>query len=301
VAQESDNDGEQGTEMSTAADNAKVQADNVVTNENEDTQDSPKDIHEPSSSEFLGNNIQILDLHGQHPVISYQSQIYRCTWSDLIGTAMFFSRAGPGIDQEALMSTDDFHLINTSRIKLIGQKAKLTGKAGRKRQRQVDDESPEAVHADNVQEEDTSQIRGKSLGTIRTFNPKINADIKRQAAFLEKLMDIKRAKGESDNIRTVFSQNKRTKIIQPRDTEMGESRRRQEFPSMETKIEELNRRVVRGDATALMRLQDIYSSIEDDTQSNPALQPSPAVPKQASADAPATPHIVFEQRLAPNK
>jgi hypothetical protein len=287
--------------MSAEPDNTVVQAENVVTKENGDTQSSSKGAQSASSSEFLGNNIQILDLHGEHPVISYQGQIYRCTWSDLIGTAMFFTKAEPSINQDALVSTNDFHLINTSRIKLIGQKAKLTGKAGRKRQREVDDESPEAFQADIVQDEDTSPGRGKSLGNICTFNPKTNADIKRQAAFLEKLMDIKRAKGESDYVRTVFSQSKQTKIIQPRDDETGETRRRRDFPSMEKEIEELNRKVVRGDATALMRLQHIYSGIDDDAQSIPARQPSPAVPAQASADAPAVAPHIFEQRLAPNQ
>ena len=283
--------------MSAAPDNTKVQAEKDVTEGNKDTQDNSREAQKASSSEYLGSNIQILDLHGQHPIISYHGQIYRCTWSDLIGTAMFFSKAEPSMNQDVLMSTDDFHLINTSRIKLIGQKAKLTGKTGRKRRREIDDELQEDVEGDVVQDEDTSPGRGKSLGNICTFNPKTNADIKRQAAFLEKLMDIKRAKGESDYVRTVFTQSKQTKIIQPRDDKMRESRQRQDFPSMEMEkeIEELNRKVVRGDATALMRLQDIYSGIEDDAQSIPARQPSPPVPtKQASADAPAGTPRIFE-------
>ncbi len=102
----------------------------------------------------------------------------------------------------------------------------------------------------------------------------MNADIKRQAAFLEKLMDVKRAKGESDNVRTVFSQRKSTKIIQPRDIETGGTRPREEFPSVSAEIEELNRRVVRGDATALMRLQDIYSTMEEDLQKIPLSSPN---------------------------
>jgi TFIIIC subunit triple barrel domain len=288
-------------ERSAAPENTEAQAEKVVTDGNKDSPDNSKGGQEASSSEFLGSNIQILDLHGQHPVIAYHGQIYRCTWTDLIGTAMFFSKAEPSTNQEALMSTDDFHLINTSRIKLIGQKAKLTGRVGRKRRREVDDELPEDVQGDMVQDEDIFQGMGKSLGNICTFNPNTNADIKRQAAFLEKLMDIKRAKGESGYVRTVFSQSKQTKIIQPRDEEMGETRRRQDIRSMAKEIEELNRKVVRGDATALMRLQDIYSSIEDDAQSFPTRQQSPAVPTQASPDAPADTPRIFEQRLAPGQ
>ncbi|KAF7513221.1 hypothetical protein GJ744_010617 [Endocarpon pusillum] len=266
LSQQSENEDDQESRPSTGPVDANAQADNGAAKDNEDAQDDQGVAEGPSTIKPPANDIQILDLHGQNPVISYQNQIYRCTWSDMIGTAMFFTKAEAGNDQEALMSTDEFYLMNTSRIKLIGQKAKLVGKPGRKRQRQADEESLDAVHADTENEEDTYVPAGKSLGEIRTSNPKMNADIRRQAAFLEKLMDVKRARGEFDNVRTVFSQRKNTRIIQPRDIETGRIRPREEFPSVSVEIEELNRRVVRGDATALMRLQDIYSSMEGDPQ-----------------------------------
>jgi hypothetical protein len=199
----------------------------------------------------------------------------------MIGTAMFFSKSEAGTEEEVLMSTNDFRLVNTSRIKLIGQKAKLAGKPGRKRPRQAEDDSVDAILSDGVDDDGIAMMSGKSLGEIRTSNSKVNADIKRQAAFLEKLMDVKRAKGETDNVRTVFSQRKgSTKIIQPRNAETGGPRRRQVFPSIAKEIEELNRRVVRGDATALMRLQDIYSSMEDDIPSLRPQQQAPAATGQ---------------------
>ncbi len=213
---------------------------------------------------------------------------------------MFFSKAEAGPEDEALMSTDNFRLVNTSRIKLIGQKAKLATKPGRKRPRQAEEE----IRHDSSAEEadgDTSLMDGKSLGKIRTGNPKVNAAIKRQAAFLEKLMDVKRAKGESDNVRTVFSQKKgSSKIIQTREMEAGRSRQRQDFPSVAQEIKELNRRVVRGDATALVRLQDIYSSMEDEALNRSSSQETPVAPSQQPDDAQAAANA-FDQRQATNE
>ena len=281
---------------------ADLQTENDNRNNNEAAaQDGPDDTPGRSSTALEANDIQILDLHGEHPVISYQNQIYHCTWSDLIGTAMFFSKAETITDQETMLSTGDFQLLNTSRIKLIGQKAKLTGKPGRKRRReQLDEDSSDSVHAGILHDEDASMTSGKSLGEIRTSNPKINAGIKRQAAFLEKLMEVKRAKGESDNVRTVFRQTQGTKIIQPPDVDTGGTRQRQEFLSISKEIEALNRRVVRGDASALMRLQDIYSSIENETEKSSSLRPAPAGPSRIPDDTPANTDMP-QQRQTPNE
>jgi TFIIIC subunit triple barrel domain len=290
--------------MSAARGSARVQDENGATNEHEVIENQPDCAQEVPTTASRPNDIQILDLHGQNPVISYQNQIYYCTWSDLIGTAMFFTKAEAGVEEEAVLSTSDVRLINTSRVKLIGQKAKLVGKPRRKRRRQVEEDSSEAILAEDVYDQDLSVVSGKSLGEIRTSNPKINADIKRQANFLEKLMDVKRARGESDNVRTVFSQKSgRTRIMQPREIEDEEVRRRSEFPSTANEIEELNRRVVRGDANALGRLQDIYASTEDHALTRPSQQQIPAGRathrREHEDDVPSA--NIFEQRQAPDK
>jgi TFIIIC subunit triple barrel domain len=290
--------------MSAARGSAGVQDENGATNEHEDIENQPDCAQEVPTTASRPNDIQILDLHGQNPVISYQNQIYHCTWSDLIGTAMYFTKAEAGVEEEAVLSTSDVHLINTSRVKLIGQKAKLVGKPRRKRRRQVEEDSSEAILAEDIHDQDLSVVTGKSLGEIRTSNPKINADIKRQAKFLEKLMDVKRARGESDNVRTVFSRKSgRPRIIQPREIEDEEVRRRSEFPSTANEIEELNRRVVRGDANALGRLQDIYASIEDHALTRHSQQRTPAGGathrRTHEDDLPSA--NIFEQRQAPDK
>ena len=251
--------------MSETPASANAQAENDGIDIDAAIQNTPDAAQTPTGNAAQANDIQILDVHGANPMVSYQNQIYHCTWSDMVGTIMFFSKGDAGSEGEDLLSTDDFHLINTSRIKLIGQKARLTAKPGRKRQRQVEEDASDVILAHVDHDESTPMVGGESLGEIRTTNPKTNADIKRQAAFLEKLMDIKRAKGESDSVRTVFGQRKGTnQIITPRNFEAKRSRPNHANPSITEEIDELNRKVVRGDATALIRLQDIYSSMEDD-------------------------------------
>jgi TFIIIC subunit triple barrel domain len=289
------NDEEVASTPDEARPSSETPASAVAQDENEgaDFDDAAQD--DPDAAQALAANvsqatdIQILDLHCQNPVISYQNQIYHCTWSDLVGTAMFFSKTEGSDEDGDLLSTDEFHLINTSRIKLIGQKAKLTAKPSSKRRRQVEEDSSEAILVDVEHDEAEPVGKGKSLGEIRTANPKTNADIKRQAAFLENLMDVKRAKGESDNVRTVFSQRKpNSQIIPPRSAAAKRSRRSQEYPSITAEIEELNRKVVRGDAGALMRLQDIYSSMQDGALDRSSPPQIPLTAGQTPEDDPAS-------------
>jgi hypothetical protein len=197
-----------------------------------------------------GGEIQILELQSFNPVISYQNEIYSCTWSDMIGTNMFFSERDEEPEADPLLSTEEYDLLGTSRIKLIGRKAKLTDKPGRK--------GAYRNTANELQDESMDLTSGKSLGALRSSNPVVNRELKKQAKFLEKLMDAKRAKGQTDNVRTVYKPSRA-----PRGGS-GSTSTAQMGQASSQEIQELNRRVVRGDADALKRLQIIYS--EPDVQ-----------------------------------
>jgi TFIIIC subunit triple barrel domain len=196
-----------------------------------------------------GTEIQVLELGSHNPVISYQNEIYSCTWSDMIGTNMFFSEHDEEMEADPLRSAEDYDLLGISRVKLIGRKAKLTDKPGRK------ETHPNA--ANDLRDEEIDVTSGKGFGTIRASNPMTNKELKKQAKFLENLMDAKRAKGQTDNVRTVYKPSRA-----PRGgTGSGAIVQGEQASSQE--IEELNRRVVRGDADALRRLQIIYSEPEE--------------------------------------
>ncbi|EXJ93096.1 hypothetical protein A1O3_01652 [Capronia epimyces CBS 606.96] len=194
----------------------------------------------------FSTNVQILDLNSENPVISYLDQVYSCTWTDLVGTSMFFTNPGLSNPAVTLLSTDDYDLIGTSRIKLVGDRATVSRKAGSK-----GEVHPESVYAEGQSPQAEDEPRGRSLGSLLRTNPKTNVQIKKQAAFLEKLMDLKRQRGEEDVVRAyvdeTIASSDTPSVVQP----------------MQSEVEELNQRLVKGDAAVLARLQEIYSHTAD--------------------------------------
>ena len=222
------------------------------------------------------SEIQVLELHSHNPVITCQNEIYSCTWSDMIGTNMFFSEHDEEMEVEPLRSTEDYDLLGTSRIKLIGRKATLSNKPGRK--------GAYRNMGDDIQDEGVDVSSGKGLGTLRSSNPTINKEVRRQAKFLEKLMDAKRAKGQTDNVRTYY------KPVKERGGGGASTVRRPAMRRSAKEIEELNRRVVRGDGDALRRLQIIYSE-PDEQQAEGGV---PQAPTPARTPGPTWPGSVDE-------
>ena len=230
--------------------------DEIVDNDEVQDLTVPPNISKPyDEGSNSSNDIQILELHSQNPIVSYQNQTYSCAWSEMIGTNMFFAEHSEEPCIAPLRSTNHYDLLSISRIKLTGQRAKVTNKPGAKRKRATGDDGLEPDTLD----EESDPTPGKSLGNLRFANATINADLKKQAKFLEKFMDVKRAKGETDNVRTVFRNT-----VTSRNATRGPQNKSgtQAKQDMAKEIEELNRRVVRGDADALARLQKIYSGID---------------------------------------
>lgn len=142
------------------------------------TPDTFIDLERPSGP--APNSVQILDFASHNPIISYRNEVYSCIWSDMIGTNMFFSPA------PCQLSEPDLHieLLGTSRIRLIGHRAKIAVKA-----------TANAESAVRGRPEKNSDPRAALVINNPAF--------KRQADFLEKLKEAKKAKGETDVARTV--------------------------------------------------------------------------------------------------
>lgn len=205
------------------------------------TGESPADQH----------TIQFLDLHTNNPIVSYKGQAYSCTWTDLIGTSMFFSSAKETPLYDPEISTNDYDVIGTSRIKLVGNPVKVTPKA----QHAAANPTTKAPYQEQPAE--IPDKPGKSLGTIRTTSAKNNADLRKQANFLEQLMNVKRNRGEKDNVQVVMN-SKLSKTIAAGKLKFMTQRR-------EDEIDQLNRRIVRGDGEALRKLEHIYAGQDEDS------------------------------------
>ncbi|KIX03716.1 uncharacterized protein Z518_07269 [Rhinocladiella mackenziei CBS 650.93] len=208
-----------------------------------DTPSQEVEDDDDDSARPFPSQVQILDLNTTNPMISYMDQVYSCTWTDMVGTNMFFTHPGLLDTIEILQSTDDYDLIGMSRIKLVGDRVQVSKKKGSKK---ADVDAP-AEHDEPPE--------GRSLGNLNGTNPATNMQIKKQAAFLEKLMDIKQQRGGSDIVRVYVDEN----------TAPGGTPRIQD--AMHDEIAELNRKVLKGDARALARLQGIYSQLEDSDHS----------------------------------
>ncbi|EER24003.1 hypothetical protein CPC735_053730 [Coccidioides posadasii C735 delta SOWgp] len=197
---------------------------------------------DPDLEMELQNQIQIMELHSPNPIVSYQNQIFSCSWADQIGTDMMFSLPGDEDDTPALRQNRDFDLVSTTRVKILGQKAHLiSGSSSSQAQRM--------------------RSGGSSTG---------------QAQFLECLMRAKRAKGEEDIVRTTFPQaQKRNQNIEER--LQGWAR----TEGMLAELENVSQQARSGDPEAMKRLGEIYARFDAASRKNVGPE-TPATNAQSS-------------------
>lgn len=219
----------------------------IAQQEGEEDNPSPAQVQHREDDDLSPINpspVQVLDFHTSNPIISYHDQIYSCAWTDMIGTTMFFAQPGFADQIQAVYTTEHFDVLGLSRIKLVGHRADVK-KTTLKRSRPEDDAiSP----SNNVQ-----SAVGRPSGALFHTNPKVQAQTKKQAGFLERLMEIKAERGETDTVRAYVDQR----------TASGKSLRLSEASHAE--VNQLNQRLVHGDAEALARLQEIYSQSDEQT------------------------------------
>lgn len=230
-----------------AADQSAVALSNSLSQQSPDnvtqgaTEDPPAKQH----------GIQFLDLHTNNPIVSYKGEAFTCTWTDLIGTSMFFSQAKETPLYDPEISTNDYDMVGMSRIRLVGNPIKVTPLS----QNAVLTSSAKPAYQD--QPVNIPEKPGKSLGSIRRSSAKVNADLRKQANFLEQLMNVKRNRGDNDNVHVIMN-SKILKTAAAGKLKFTTQRR-------EDEIDQLNRRIVRGDGEALRKLEQIYSGQNEDS------------------------------------
>ncbi|KAL8684744.1 MAG: hypothetical protein Q9218_008158, partial [Villophora microphyllina] len=141
----------------------------------------------PTPSDPL-TRVQILDLHTPNPLISYNSQLYSCTWASTIGTDVFLvspSSLSSLPNTTPLQTFPNVSILSTSCIKLTARPITITPK-------------PEpSQHPPGSEPAANDPLKIPLAPTAKTQQ-------RNQASFLEKLIAIKAAKGEKDEV-TVFS------------------------------------------------------------------------------------------------
>ncbi|ODH47431.1 hypothetical protein GX48_06467 [Paracoccidioides brasiliensis] len=191
------------------------------------------------------DQIQIMDLHSDNPIISYRNQIFSCSWVDLVGTEMTFSMPEEHSTLPRLRHHQEYDLISANRVKILGQKANLISGSSTTPKQSSDTQGSAATSTPTATAGDASTPPPPQTTTAST----------NQARFLERLMNAKRAKGETDVVRTTFSQ-KRNQNFEAKLQGWAQTGKQM------AELEVLNRRVLQGDANALRALEEIYARVE---------------------------------------
>lgn len=215
-------------------------------------------------------SFRMLDFDTSNPIIAYNDHLYDCSWTDMVGTNMFFDLPGSSTPIRPTLSDKDLVLTGTSRIKLVAYRAKLSKAEPQKRK-----------HSE-LREDST--IDGRGLPGFKSGNAQNNIDIKKQAEFLGRLMDAKKRRGEKDLVTVIPGP---LNSQQPGTVSSERSR---------PEIDALNRRVVKGDIDALSELQAINSrtniSLDEATQTPNEL------PIAGTAQSPSTEDIAVGESVS---
>ncbi|KAA8569728.1 hypothetical protein EYC84_001311 [Monilinia fructicola] len=140
--------------------------------------------------------VQILGLHEDHPVVSYEGNIYQCQWEENMGTELLFTAHDPKSQLPVLQPvSDEVDLLAASSARITSVKTK------------VEDKDPTGGPA--------SKRRNYfwRSGNIRELKIPVGVAAseqrKNQAFFLQSLIQIKESKREKDHV-TVMAQRRNT-------------------------------------------------------------------------------------------
>lgn len=140
------------------------------------------------------NRIQILDLYSTNPIISYQNQIYSCEWTSTIGTDVLLTTPDPDFAHPVLKEEQGVSVLAATNIKLFGRSAQVAARATDNDKRAASASGASTAMPDNASASNQATPVKIPLG-LAAKQPRIN-----QAKFLERLIAIKAAKGEKDEV-----------------------------------------------------------------------------------------------------
>ena len=207
--------------------------------DDDDEEDEEEHHHEPPASrnqgvsdrEILGEDsdeddpeqdksttprcIQILDLNSRNPMISFDGQVYSCSWGKTIGTDLIFAAKGAlGDSTRPVMRGDGFDLLTTSRIKLVGTPVIL--EPVNKGQTEVGNEAtgqapaattangvlqpeptPAQPHPEPPQPDPFAALEANDAMPLRPMtDPASEAHMQERNAWLQRFAEIRRGRGE---------------------------------------------------------------------------------------------------------
>lgn len=164
----------------------------------------------------------------------------------MIGTELLFSLPEGHSNLPTLRRNEEYDLISANRVKIIGKKGTLVASSF---------EGTEPANDPPAAELENPVPAAGEPSTLVPANQPPKRQLTNQARFIERLVNAKRARGENDAVRTVFSQ-KQSDEFQSR--LRGWSKTQEQM----AEYERLNRRVLQGDPDAQVALEELYEKME---------------------------------------
>jgi hypothetical protein len=197
---------------------------------------TPDPPDEEDQDALEDTRIQILDLPSPNPIISYRNHIYDCRWTSTIGTDLLITAPSPDSELPKLVEGQGFDILAASSIKMVGQSAQLVPK-------------PDARVSRNAASDELANPEGNEGGVKLPVGIASSKARQNQARFLERLINVKVAKGEQDAV-TVHSQKRMTNS----GWRVRQNRQRAEE---QAEMEDLRRLAADGDEGASKALKEL--------------------------------------------
>ena len=223
-----DTTAQQGIEQSQDGNDDVIMSSSNPNDKKDGGQPSPlitttEDLSEPE------DRIQILDLHSPNPIISYQNQIYSCEWTSTIGTDVLLSKPDPDFPHPVLKEVNGVSIIAATGIKLFGRPVQISPRPDASAENKPSATATEAQPTTSSAPSSSAQATAAEPTTTNNNDahppPSLeneaqtnaptpikiptslgaSAAREKQARFLERLIAIKAAKGEKDEV-TVYAQ-----------------------------------------------------------------------------------------------
>lgn len=177
-----------------------------------------KDVQIQPATDAAAEEIQILELHSEEPLVSYRNHVFRGSWCENIGTEMIFTPHDDKSPLPALRNLQhNIDLIAASACRVNFAETELLP-------RDVKDGAPFEAEAEYM-EEDLPERYKRNGGVYIHIGGDKSGLRQPQAHFLEDLICLKRKRGEQDEV-TVQSVETRHNRLMMADEEEERRRRK---------------------------------------------------------------------------
>lgn len=165
-------------------------AQTIEDDDNNDTQQDNNNGEEEEQprarAEAGAEEIQIMELHSQHPVISYRGRVFEASWAEVIGTEMLFTAHDSSNPLPTLRElAGDVDILAASCARLTTKEKKLKPRDG---------------------EEDGFAAARAQHNIKVPVGRDPTGERAQQARFLENLMALKKMRGDTDHV-TIYAQD----------------------------------------------------------------------------------------------